>query len=87
MRIYVKNNDISKALRVLKKKLNQEGDMKKLREQEFFRSAGQKKRLEQQAGRKRWLKKRAQIEQNAVRQEQRPFKQKKNTSSTYKGKK
>jgi small subunit ribosomal protein S21 len=82
MRIYVRNNDISKALRILKKKLNQEGDMKKLREKEFFRSDSQKKRLEKQAGRKRWLKKREQIEQRAIRQEQRPIKSRKSTSNT-----
>ncbi len=75
MKIYVKNNDISKALRVLKKKLNDEGDLKKLREQEHFVSKSQQARLDEKAGRKRWLKKRVMIEQKRVRAEQAAFNQ------------
>lgn len=70
MKIFVRNNDISKALRVLKKKLHQEGDMKKLRDKEHFTPPGEQKRLEKKAGRKRWLKKRAQIEKRALKKEQ-----------------
>ena len=72
MKIYVRNNDISRALRVLKKKLFIEGDTKELREKKHFTPAGERKRLAERAGRKRWLKKREQIEQRMIRAEQRP---------------
>jgi small subunit ribosomal protein S21 len=87
MKIYVKNNDISKALRMLKRKLNQEGDMKKAREKEHFTSEGEKRRLEERAGRKRWLKKRQQIERIAIKNEQRPAKSKKPSYTTAQSKK
>lgn len=72
MKIYVRNNDISRALRVLKKKLFIEGDTKELREKKHFTPPGERKRLAERAGRKRWLKKREQIEQRMIKAEQRP---------------
>lgn len=72
MKIYVRNNDISRALRVLKKKLFIEGDTKELRERQHFTPPGERKRLAERAGRKRWLKKREQIEQRMIKAEQRP---------------
>jgi len=69
MKIYVKNNDVNKALRILKKKLLEEGVMKDARENSFFRSKGEKKRLAAKAGKKRWEKKRIQLEQKFVREE------------------
>lgn len=71
MKIYVKNNDVNKALRVLKKKLFIEGDLKELRERQHFTPPGEKRRLAERAGRKRWLKKRANIEKNVERNEAR----------------
>lgn len=82
MKIYVRNNDISKALRILKKKLHQEGDSKACREKRFFTSEGEKKRLEQRAGRKRWLKKREMIEKRIERAEQQHLKKRKRTNSS-----
>ena len=69
MKIYVKNNDVGKALRIMKKKMLAEGIMKEARENEFFRSKGEKKRLAEKAGKKRWEKKRIQLEQKFVREE------------------
>ena len=69
MKIFVKNNDVNKALRILKKKLLIEGVMKEARENEFFRSSGEKRRLAKKAGKKRWEKKRIQLEQKFVREE------------------
>ena len=63
MKIYVKNNDVNKALRILKKKMLNEGIMKEVRENQYFRSKREQKRLDAKAGRKRWEKKRIQIEQ------------------------
>ena len=69
MKIYVKNNDVGKALRIMKKKLLIEGVMKEARENAFFRSKGEKKRLAEKAGKKRWEKKRLQLEQKFIREE------------------
>ena len=46
MKIYVRNNDVNKALRVLKKKMLNEGIMKEVRENQYFRSKGEQKRLD-----------------------------------------
>jgi len=69
MKIYVKNNDVNKALRILKKKMLNEGIMKEVRENQYFRSRGEQKRLDAKAGRKRWEKKRIQLEQKFIREE------------------
>ena len=69
MKIYVKNNDVGKALRIMKKKMLAEGIMKEARENAFFRSKGEKKRLAEKAGKKRWEKKRLQLEQKFIREE------------------
>tara|TARA_R110000765_G_scaffold304823_1_gene398762 strand:+ start:115 stop:318 length:204 start_codon:yes stop_codon:yes gene_type:complete len=44
MRVEVRNNNVEKAIRVLKKKLQQEGIFNELREREAFMSRGEKKR-------------------------------------------
>lgn len=77
MKIFVRNNDVNKALRVLKKKMLQEGDTKEIRSQKYFVSKGEEKRLAKKAGRKRWLKKRVQIEKNRERAEREAFRQRK----------
>ena len=56
MRVEVRNNNIDGALRVLKKKLQQDGFYTEMREREYYRSKGEKKRLAKAAGRRRWLK-------------------------------
>ena len=78
MYITVRNNDVGKALRILKKKLLQEGISKELRERRHFTGKAEKRRLEAKAGRKRWLKKRAQLEQQFVREERNQFRKNKN---------
>ena len=69
MKIFVKNNDISKALRILKKKMLEEGDAKEFRARQFFVSKGEEKRLAVKAGKKRWAKKQILIEKNRERKE------------------
>lgn len=69
MKIYVKNNDVNRALRILKKKMLAEGIMKEVRDNKYFRSKGEERRLAEKAGRKRWEKKRAQLEQKFIREE------------------
>ena len=58
MRVEVRNNNIDGAVRVLKKKLQQDGFYTEMREREYYRSKGEKKRLAKAAGRRRWLKER-----------------------------
>ena len=69
MTIYVRNNDVDKAMRILKKKLHNEGMTKELREKRHFTPPGEKRRLAAKAGKKRWNKKREQIEQQMIRNE------------------
>ena len=69
MKIFVKNNDISKALRILKKKMLEEDDTKEFRARQFFVSKGEEKRLAVKAGKKRWAKKQILIEKNRLRKE------------------
>ena len=42
MKIFVKNNDVNKALRILKRNYLLKGVMKEARENAFFRSKGRK---------------------------------------------
>ena len=55
MKVIVHNNDINKALRTLKKKLQNEGVFNELRERTGFKSRCEKRRLEKAAGRRRYL--------------------------------
>ena len=57
MKVVVHNNDITKALRTLKKKMQNEGIFNELRERTGFKSRGEKRRLERAAGRRRYSKK------------------------------
>ena len=44
MKVEVRNNNVDKALRILKKKLQQDGIFNELREREHYTSKGEKKR-------------------------------------------
>ena len=57
MTVEVRNNDINKAIRILKKRMQTEGLFNEMREQSFFQTRGEKRRLAKAAGRRRWLKK------------------------------
>ena len=57
MKVVVHNNDMTKALRTLKKKMQNEGIFNELRERTGFKSRGENRRLEKAAGRRRYLKK------------------------------
>ena len=49
MRIEVRNNNVDKAMRILKKKLTEDGFFNELREREFYMSKGEKRRHERAA--------------------------------------
>jgi small subunit ribosomal protein S21 len=69
MKIFVRNNDVGKALRILKKKLHNEGVMKEVRDRRHFISKGEQDRLAKKAGVKRWHKKREELEKQFIREE------------------
>ena len=50
MRGEVRNGNVDQAIRVLKKKLQQDGLFNELREREFFTSRSEKRRREKAAG-------------------------------------
>ena len=53
MRVEVRNNNVDKAMRILKKKLTEDGMFNELREREAFMSKGEKKRHERAASKRR----------------------------------
>lgn len=60
--VYVRNNDIDRALRKLKKMVNNEGVIKELKKREFYEKPSDRKRREKARARKRWLKQQATLE-------------------------
>ena len=56
MRVEVRNNNIDGALRVLKKKLQQDGLFNEMRRKEYHETKGEKGRRQKAAGRQRWMK-------------------------------
>ena len=57
MTVAVRGDDIIGAMRVLKKRMQNEGIFNEMRERTSFKTRSEKKRLQRAAGRRRWLKK------------------------------
>ena len=53
MKVEVRNNNVDQAMRILKKKLQQDGLFNELRNREFFRTKSEKRRLAKAAGKRR----------------------------------
>jgi len=53
MRIEVRNNNVDKAMRILKKKLTEDGLFNQLREREYYESKGTKRRKAKAAAKRR----------------------------------
>ena len=49
MEVTVRKNDVAKAMRILKKKLEREGVMQELRQREYYEKHSAKKRREKKA--------------------------------------
>jgi small subunit ribosomal protein S21 len=64
MRVEVRNNDVNKALRRLKKKLAEDGIFQDLRNKEFFESKGTKRRKAKEAAIRRYKKQRTKENDN-----------------------
>ena len=69
MKVTVRDNDVGKASRLLKRKLHNEGVLKELHSRRAFTSNGENKRAALKAAKMRWAKKRAKLEQQFVREE------------------
>ena len=54
--VEVHNNDVGRALRKLKKMVNNEGILKDLRDKEYYEKPSLKRKKAKAAARKRWLK-------------------------------
>lgn len=59
--VKVKNNDVNKALRKLKKLMQQEGIFQELRKRESYEPPSLKKKREKAQAVKRWKKKQAEL--------------------------
>ena len=64
LRVEVRNNDISWALRKFKKKVQDSGILQEVRERQAFVKPSVKRKREKAAGRARWLKKQAKLREN-----------------------
>ena len=53
MRVEVRNNNVEGAMRVLKKKLQEDGIFNELRNREYFIAKGEKRRRAKAAGKRR----------------------------------
>ena len=64
MEVIVRNNNVEKALRVLKRKIKKEGLLVELKERSYYQKPSEKKRLAKKRGIKRALK--AQRDRNRI---------------------
>jgi|TARA_B100001057_G_scaffold209578_1_gene210250 small subunit ribosomal protein S21 len=64
MEVIVRNNNVEKALRVLKRKIKKEGLLVELKERSYYQKPSEKKRLAKKRGIKRALK--AQKDRNRI---------------------
>ena len=53
MEVEVRNNNVDKAMRILKKKLQDDGFFNELRKREFYMTRSEKRRLAKEAGKRR----------------------------------
>ena len=60
--VIVHNNDFTKALRKLKKKLHADNTLQEYRDRQYFVKPSEKRRLAKKAGRNRWLKKQREMD-------------------------
>ena len=56
MKVEVRNNNVDKAMRILKKKLTEDGFFNELREREAFMSKGEKRRKDKAISARRYKK-------------------------------
>ena len=59
MYVEVRNNDVGRAMRKLKKMMNNDGLLKDMRKHDFYEKPSLKRKKAKAAARKRWLKQQA----------------------------
>lgn len=64
LKVFVKNNDVNKALRKLKKMMTAEGIFQELRRREFYEQPSIRRKREKAQAIKRWRKKQEEISRN-----------------------
>ena len=62
LQVFVRDGNIEKALRQLKRKVKNAGLVQEIKERQHFIPKSEKKRLAKNAGKKRWLKKLAKLD-------------------------
>lgn len=62
LRVEVRNNNVTKAWRKLKRLLQSEGVNLELRRRQYYEKPSERRRREKDMARKRWIKKKAEIE-------------------------
>ena len=62
----VYNNDVNKALRKLKKKLQDDGLFQTLRDREYYTKPSEKRAKAKAAGRARWLKQQRKLQNDGI---------------------
>ena len=62
LHVIVRDNNVDKAMRKLKRMVKNAGTLQEIKERQFFQKPSEKKRLAKKAGKKRWLKRVAQME-------------------------
>jgi small subunit ribosomal protein S21 len=56
LHVEVRGDDVNKALRIFKKKVQEDGILQEYKERQQYTKPSEKRRKAKQAGRKRWLK-------------------------------
>ena len=66
MKVFVRKNNVEQAIRVLRKKVQKEGILKRVRQTRYFESPSEKRIRKEKEGRKNFLKKKRKLEKLEV---------------------
>ena len=66
MKVFVRKNNVEQAIRVLRKKVQKEGILKRVRQTRYFESPSEKRIRKEKEGRKNFLKKKRKLENLGV---------------------
>ena len=66
MKVFVRKNNVEQAIRVLRKKVQKEGILKRVRQTRYFESPSEKRIRKEKEGRKNFLKKKRNLEKLGV---------------------
>ena len=62
VKVFVRKNNVEQAIRVLRKKIQKEGILKRVRQTRYFESPSEKRIRKEKEGRKNYLKKKRKLE-------------------------